>query len=161
VFSPDISILRLLPTWTAQGTMVGLGGLDFGTASSQDGRVFAYLYYSGADTTRLDDLLHERCPDLFMNYYARSALFGHERILPQLSLHRRPIQDAEIQEQLRVYETYVASFSREEARKYPIRYVIVSSEVGFDFSRLDLWYERDAGERIGPYLLYRVSPRAS
>jgi hypothetical protein len=110
VFSPDIAVLRLLPTWTAQGTMVGLGGLDFGTSSLRDKKAFAYLYYSGADSAHLDDLLHERSTDLFLNYYVRSALFGHERVLPHLSLRHNPKQETEIQAQLGDFDQYLKLF---------------------------------------------------
>jgi hypothetical protein len=159
VFSSDIAVLKLLPTWTAQGTMIGLGGLDFGSATLQDRKVFAYLYYSGADTARLAELLHGKSTDLGLNYYARSALFGHERVLPQLSLSHEPVQVDEIEEQLRAYDSYVASFSRSEALKYPFAYVIVLPGSQFDFSRIDRWYERDSAERVGAFELYRVRMR--
>jgi hypothetical protein len=159
VFSPDIDVLMLLPTWTAQGTMIGLGGLDFGSANFEERKIFAYLYYSGANTARLDELLRGRSNDLAMNYYARSALFGHERALPQLSLNRRVIQDFEIQEQLRAYDAYVTTFSQSEAIKHPFAYVIVAAQTQFDFSRIDRWYERGPAERVGQFELYRVRMR--
>jgi hypothetical protein len=159
VFSPDIDVLMLLPTWTAQGTMIGVGGLDFGSANFEERKVFAYLYYSGADSARLDELLRGRSNDLALNYYARSALFGHERVLPQLSMHRSVIQDSEIQEQLRAYDAYVSTFSQSEAIKHPFAYVIVPAETQFDFSRIDRWYERQPPERIGQFELYRVRMR--
>ena len=104
VFSPDIEVSRFLPTLTAQGTAIGLGGLDFGSASKDDRKVYAYLYYRGIDRTRLIELLHDRTEDLFMNYYTRSAMFGHERVLANLSLHPKPIENAEIDEQVRADE---------------------------------------------------------
>ena len=159
VFSPQIEVLRLLPTWTAQGTAIGLGGLDFGTASQDDRKVFAYLYFCGTDTTRLIELLQDRTDDRFMNYYTRSAVFGHERVLPNLSLHPKPIENAEIDEQVRSYQTYVMTFSKEEVLKHPISYVVVLSQSGFDFSHIDRWYERESLERIGPYELYRLRLR--
>lgn len=159
VFSPQIEVLRFLPTWTAQGVMVGLGGLDFGSATQKDQKVFTYLYFSGVNQTKFRDLLHDRTNNLFLNYYTRSAVFGHERALPNLSLHPSSIQDAEIEEQVRLYETYVTSFSREEALKRPITYVVVLRDSTFDFSRIDLWYERDAGELVGAYDLYRLRLR--
>ena len=152
-------MLRFLPTWTAQGTAIGLGGLDFGSASKDDRKVYAYLYYRGIDRTRLIQLLHDRTEDLFMNYYTRSAMFGHERVLANLSLHPKPIENAEIHEQVRAYETYVMTFSKDEVLKHPISYVVVLSESGFDFSHIDRWYERRNPERIAPYELYRVDLR--
>ena len=159
VFSPHIEVLRFLPTWTAQGTAIGLGGLDFGSAAKDDRKVYAYLYYCGIDTEHLTELLHDRTENRFMNYYTRSAMFGHERVLTNLSLHPKPIENAEIDEQVRAYKTYVMTFSKEEVLKHPISYVVVLSESGFDFSRIDRWYERRNPERIGPYDLYRVELR--
>jgi len=67
VFSPDVSVLLLLPSWTAQGTMVGIGGLDFGSASPKDRKVFPYLYYAGVDTSQLAGLLHGQRTDVALN----------------------------------------------------------------------------------------------
>jgi len=160
VFSPELDVLLLLPTWTSQGVMPGIGGLDFASAAPQDRKVFAYLYFSGVDTARLRELILGKSTDSALNYYVRAALFGHERILPQLSLHRRPVQDSEIQEQLCAYENYVSSFGREEVVKQPLTYVVVLAESAFDPSRIDLWYERGPAERVGRYLLYRVRLRS-
>jgi len=160
VFSPDLDILMMVPTWTVQGTMVGIGGLDFGSATIQDRKVFVYLYYSGVDTTRLAELLQGKSNDFALSYYARAALFGHERVLPQLSLDQRVVQDSEIQEQLRAYDAYVASFSQSEALKHPFGYVVVPVGNQFDFSRIDRWYEREPAERVGQFDLYRVKSRS-
>jgi len=159
VFSPDIDVLMLVPTWTAQGTMIGIGGLDFGSATFQERKVFAYLYYSGVDAAYLTTLLEGKSSNLVLAYYARAALFGHERILPQLSLDQHVVQDFEIQEQVRAYETYVSTFSQAEATKHPFAYLIVPVGSGFDFSRIDRWYERESAERIGQFDLYRVKSR--
>jgi hypothetical protein len=142
VFSPDVSVLLLLPSWTAQGTMVGIGGLDFGSASPEDRKVFPYLYYSGVDTSQLAGLLHGQGTDRALNDYVRGALFGHERVLPQLSLARRPVQEHEIEEQLRAYD------------------VVVNAKSQFDLSRIDRWYEREPAERVGQFELYRVKLRS-
>jgi len=95
-----------------------------------------------------------------LSYYARAALFGHERVLPQLSLDQRVVQDSEIQEQLRAYDAYVASFSQSEALKHPFGYVVVPVGNQFDFSRIDRWYEREPAERVGQFDLYRVKSRS-
>src|SRR4029453_17052258 len=161
VFSPDISVLLLLPSWTAQGTMVGLGGLDFGSASPADRKAFAYLYFSGVDTRQLGELLHSQGTDLALTDYARSALFGHERVFPELSFTPRPVQEYEIQEQLRAYDAYVKAFSPSEVLKHRFAYVVVNAGNQFDFSRIDRWYERSSPERIGDFELYRVAQRES
>lgn len=158
VFSPDTQLMRLVPTWTAQGILLGVGALDFG-APRRDPKVYTYLYYSGATGQSFRDLLHDKSGDTFLNHYARSAIFGLPRVSSKLTFHYKPIQDAEIEEQVHAYETYVQLYSREVALKHPIAYVVVRRNSGFDFSRLDLWYERDAGERVGAYDLYRLKLR--
>jgi hypothetical protein len=159
VFSPHSEVMRLLPTWTPYGTLLGLGGLDFGSASRNDKRVYTYLYYSGVTKEGFEQLLDGTSEDGFMNYYTRSAVFGHERVLSKLTYHFEPIQHYEIDEQLRFYDAFVGSFSKDNAYKYRISYLIVLAETNFDFSRIDRWYERDVGERIGIYYLYRLKPR--
>src|SRR5829696_6220300 len=128
VFSPNIEVLRFLPTWTAQGIAIGLGGLDFGSVTQKERKVYPYLYYSGVDTKTFVELLYNRTDELFLNYYTRSAVFGHERVLPVLSVNHKPIQDAEIEEQARSYQSYIAAFSREEALRNNITYVIVRAQ---------------------------------
>jgi hypothetical protein len=139
--------------------MIGIGGLDFGSATFQERKVFAYLYYSGVDARYLTTLLEGKSSNLVLAYYARAALFGHERILPQLSLDQHVVQDFEIQEQVRAYDTYVNTFSQAEAAKHPFAYLIVPVGSGFDFSRIDRWYERESAERVGQFDLYRVRSR--
>jgi len=33
---------------------------------------------------------------------------------------------------------------------------VIPVDGSFDFSNIDHWYERDGGERVGAYVLYRV-----
>ena len=88
-----------------------------------------------------------------------SVIFGHERIAPFLSSDFRPVQQAEIEEEVRAYQSYVDSFSREKATQHLLTYVIANAEREPGFSRIDRWYERDAGERAGAYNLYRLTLR--
>jgi hypothetical protein len=159
VFSPERDVMGLLPTWTPQGTLLGMGGLDFGSASHQERKemFYMYLYYSAADAGRLRELLNERTDDTFSNHYARIAIFGHERVVPMLSLDFKPIQEEEIEEEVKLYQAYVDSFSRKKVLLHPITYVVTKGEL--DLSHIDLWYEPDVGERFGDYNLYRLSLR--
>ena len=87
-----------------------------------------YLYYSSADANRLRDLLTEKSDDTFMNHYARTAIFGHERVVPMLSFHFEPIRLEEIEEAVRAYQAYVESFAHEKVLLYPLSYVITKGE---------------------------------
>ena len=159
VFSPERDVMGLLPTWTPQGTLLGMGGLDFGSASQQERKemFYIYLYYSAADAGRLRELLNGNADDTFMSHYARVAIFGHERVVPMLSFDLKPIQQEEIEGEVRAYQAYADSFARDRVLLHPLTYVITRGES--DLSHVDLWYERDAGERIGDYYLYRLKLR--
>ena len=154
VFSPHSEVMRLLPTWTPYGTLLGLGGLDFGSASREEPKVYAYLYYCGVDNEGFRDLLNRKSEDDLLNYYTRSAVFGHERVLPKLTYNFDPISQDEIEGQVRFYEHYVGLFSRDGALKHQIAYMVLLTGTEFDFSRIDRWYERTFVEQIGPYDLY-------
>jgi hypothetical protein len=161
VFSPQLGVTVLLPTWTSQGTLLDIGGLDFGSTSREERKEFFYLhlYYSKADIGALRKALAGVPDDESMNYYARAVIFGHERIVPALSLHFQPIQPDEIEKEIRVYQAYADSFSRAQALKRPITYTVTPADGKFDFTNLDRWYERDGGERVGAYLLYQLKLR--
>lgn len=161
VFSPNIDVTLLLPTWTSQGTLLDMRGLDFGSVSPEERRQFFYMhmYYSKLGAEAFRAALNDQSADLELNFYARSMKFGYERVIPGLSHQFQPIQPDEIEREVQTYQAYVNSFSREEALKRPITYAMVPVEGNFDFSNLDHWYERDAGERAGAYTLYRLKLR--
>src|SRR6266511_989715 len=51
------------------------------------------------------------------------------------------------------------SFSREQVLKRPVTYAVIPADTKFDFTNLDRWCERDAGERVGSYILYHTKLR--
>jgi hypothetical protein len=161
VFSPDPALIDLLPTWTSQGTLLDVGGLYCGSLTREERKKFFYmhLYYSKAGTEALRKALNGMPGDPTVDRHARSVIFGDERITPALSLHFKPIQMDEIDREVQAYQIYANSFSREEALKRPLTYAVVASEGNFDFTNLDRWYERDGGERVGDYTLYRLKLR--
>jgi hypothetical protein len=161
VFSPQLGVTVLLPTWTSQGTLLDIGGLDFGSTTREERKEFFYihLYYSKADIGALRKALAGVPDDESMNYYARAVVFGHDRVVPALSLHFQPIQPEEIEQEIRAYQAYADSFSRAQALKRPITYAVIPADGKFDSTNLDRWYERDSGERVGAYMLYRVKLR--
>jgi hypothetical protein len=161
VFSPTFALMRVLPTWTSQGTLLDLGGVDFGTTTREQRKQFFYmhLYYSKVEADALGKALKNTQSYPAMDSSARSLVFGHERITPALNFDFNPIRSIEIDAEVQVYQSYSNSFSREEALKRPIAYAVIPNEGSFDFTNLDRWYERDAGERVGDYVLYRLRLR--
>jgi hypothetical protein len=158
VFSPNITVTSLTPTWTSQGTLPDRAGIDFGhiTPAQRKEYFYMHLYYANADIGNLREALKGNPGDVAMKYYARSALFGHDRIVPALAGDFKPIQDEEIENEIRAYQTYANAFSREQALRRPLTYVVTAASTNLDFANIDRWYERDSGERVGSYVLYRV-----
>lgn len=161
VFSPSVRLMRLLPTWTAQGTLLSLGSVDFGTLTRSQRQQFFYmhLYYSKVSAEDLRKALSGASDNPTLDQYARSVIFGHERITPALDPNYQPIQAHEIDREVRAYEAYANSFSREEVLRRPLRYAIYPSQVTFDYSNLDRWYERDNGQPVGSHVLYHLKLR--
>jgi len=162
IFSPQIAFTEWAPTWTSQGTLPDAGGIDFGHITREERKQYFYmhLYYAKADIGSLREALKGNPSDQVMKYYARAAIFGHDRIVPALASSFRAITDEEIEGEIRAYQTYANSFSLTEASKRPLTYVVIPGDGSFDFSNIDHWYERDGGERVGEYVLYRVKLKA-
>ena len=162
VFSPSTALIRLLPTWTSQGTLLDLTGVDCrGLTRAERKRLFyMHLYYSNTDIEALRAVLggapYESHDELSS---ARSFLFGHERVFPALTVQFTPIREDEIANEVAAYHQYAKSFSREEAQHRPIKYAVIPGDRTFDFTNLDRWYERDLGERVGADTLYRLKLR--
>jgi hypothetical protein len=94
-----------------------------------------------------------------MAYFARATMFGPERVLPFLGRDFKPITPVEIEREVREYGAFADSFSRDQVLKRPVTYAIAPADMRFNFSRIDVWYERDIGERVGDYNLYRLKLR--
>jgi len=161
VFSPHVEVMRLLPTWTPQGTLLGAGAQDFGTATRKERKeiLYAQLYFSDVDGDRFREFLNQRTEDLYMNFFAPSVMFGDERFIPALSLHSTPIHQDEIEAAVRTYQAYDGSFSREKALQHPLTYLVTKADPEPKLNRLDRWYERESRERVGNYNLYRLKLR--
>jgi hypothetical protein len=162
VFSPSVSLIAWLPTWTAQPTLLDMTGVDCRamTRAERKKLFFMHLYYSNADIEALRKALNgtiDKSHDELSS--VRTVTFGYERTSPALTPQFEPIRPDEVEREMQIFQTYVSSFSREEAMKRPITYAVIPVEGNFDFTNLDRWYERDAGERVGDYVLYRLKLR--
>ena len=161
VFSPEYGISRLLPTWAPQALLLGTGTASFQALSEAQRKewIYLHLYYCGKDEDYLRQLLNDKIDDPFLTYFTKSTLFGPERILLFLGRDSKPVSQPEIETQVAEYATFARSFSRSDALKRPVTYVITRADENFDFSRVDRWYERGGSERVGDYVLYRVRLR--
>jgi hypothetical protein len=161
VFSPHFGISRLLPTWAPQGLLIGTGTAYFQPLSEAQLKewIYLHLYYCGKDEDYLRQLLNDKIDDPFLTYFVRSTFFGPERILLFLGWNSTPPTQPEIESEVAQFGKFMRSFSRSDVSTRPITYVITLADGNFDLSRIDQWYERDAGERVGDYILYRVQLR--
>lgn len=116
-------------------------------------RFYQYLYYIGVNPETFEKELSKPSSTF------AAATFGHERVIPDLAVKVTPVSTDEIATKVSEYETYRANFSRTLAEQHVISYVIVPVSNEPDLSNLDRWYERDGGEAVGDYKLYRVKLR--
>src|SRR4029077_9071689 len=154
VFSPSIAVVSLLPTWTAQGTLLDVGGVDFGSVTREERKQFFYmhLYYSNVDLDAFRRVLNGAIdPTRDELSTARSLTFGHERTIEALTPEFKPVKTDEVEGKLQTYQAYANSFTSEEAAKRPLTYAVVPVGDSFKFANLDRWYERDSGETVGAY----------
>jgi hypothetical protein len=160
VFSPQYGISELLPVWAPQGSLLAPGSASFQGLSDADRKECFYMhfYYTRRSTEYLRDLLNNRT-DLFYAERARSMIFGAQRVSTVLTSDFEPIRQEEIEQEINSYEAFAKSFSREQAAKRQLGYAVVLSSREFDFSNIDLWYEREGGEQVGAYILYPLKLR--
>ena len=113
-------------------------------------RYYAQLYYTDTTVNDFEALLHE-------TIVAPSVVFGWERMNPRLTSTPNPVSEKEIQEEVRRYADYVATFDRARAAGLPLTFVVASPND--NLASLDRWYVRSEPEKVGNLLLYRVSLR--
>lgn len=135
--------------WTPQHTpAAGVASLD----QSKE-LYYYYLFYSGADEKVLAQAMVEG------RFNTLTALFGLERVITGLTPDSKPISTDDMRTELRRYAEFIRSFSRERAADPLLSYVVAPTEAEPSYANLDRWYERDGGERVGIYVIYRVKLR--
>ena len=123
------------------------------TRDEQVERFYQYLYYLGVNEDSLEKSLIE-------SPQTRAAFFGLPRLNRGLVSNFNVISDVEIHEQVKLYSSYIAKFSQEEAHRWPLSYLIAIDETPYDFSNLDRWYVRDAGRKVGGSIIYSLHLRS-
>ncbi len=127
------------------------------TSEENKERIHRLLYFTGFDETIVNARDIERL-DYQKKYLLRSLIgWGHAEAA--WSVNWRPVEPEEMQAQLLDYADYRARFDYDRAAKLPLTYVVTTRDEGVDFSNLDRWYERDAGEKVGKFVIYRVRLR--
>ena len=155
VLASENKLAVVLPTFTSHAVFWAphFDFLHLAEGESR-GRFLQYLYYTGVDSQKFREELTKPSSTF------AAATFGHERVIPDLAIQVEPVTQAEIDQKVAEYEQYLSSFSRELATQHIISYVVVPANNGPNLTNLDRWYERDAGEVVGDYVLYRVRLRS-
>lgn len=154
VLATDEKVSMILPTFAPQALLWApqFDFLNLAPGESRE-RFYEYLYYTGIDHNAFAKELGQPMSNI------AAAAFGHERVLPDLSVQAQPITREDIAAQAADYQAYHLSFTRERATKHMLTYVVVPVDGGPQLSNLDRWYLRDKGEQVGDYILYRVQLR--
>jgi hypothetical protein len=116
-------------------------------------RLFKFIYYQNFDKEWLSDALQKGKAGLVEGF------FGWDTKAAVLTDEAKPVTKEKIDEIVERYENFRQSFNYDNARTPVLSYVIVHQATEPSFSALDKWYERDAGETVGKYILYRVKLR--
>ncbi|HEX8163265.1 MAG TPA: hypothetical protein VF538_15450 [Pyrinomonadaceae bacterium] len=155
VFCPEsVGLCDLLPGSAPQAILWGWHMPSFPGVSQAENkeRLRLQLYYSGVGAPEFARLAHAPGP-------YRTAIFGWGRATEGLAAAQTPISEGEERAEVETYARFVADFDRARAAAAPLTYVVVMAEREAKLANLDRWYERDAGERAGPFTLYRVRLR--
>jgi hypothetical protein len=156
VYASSLDVAGSIPSDSPLPVLWALHTPASGVSLSQSKeRFYLYLYYSGADVKELADAMVRG------EFIALAPLFGVERVIEGLSPDRKPITPDEMREEVRRYSTFCETFSRERATKPTLVYVVVPTDAPPPtYANLDRWYQRDTGEKVGIFTIYRLKLRS-
>ena len=115
-------------------------------------RLFEFIYFHNYGENELRKSLNN-------DFLLPLGFFGHGRVFPELTTNSDPITEIEKDDIVRKYKEFSQSFSYENAKRYELSFVVARNSANNDLSAIDRWYDRDGGEKFGPYTLYQVKLR--
>lgn len=153
VFCSDVLLSDTLPSTAPQPVLWASHMFVFSGASALENRerLYQQLYYSGVDEQEFAALAGR-------SNLLQLALFGWERM--NQKTYTTGITNEDVRAETLRYVEYVAAFDAAKAAAPQVGYAITPAAGGPSLTNLDRWYERDAGERIGEYVLYRTRLKA-
>jgi hypothetical protein len=148
----DLVLADRLPTEAPQSVLWAPRMLVFPAVTPKENRerFFQQLYYTGFDQARFQAEVGRGD----WNFFA--GLFDYERLSPAVSGNTNSITNAEIASLMQDYLAYARAFSHEQAIKPTLSYLVAPISSDFDYRNVDRWYERDTGEPVGDFLVYRL-----
>ncbi|HEV7904937.1 MAG TPA: hypothetical protein VGO96_13930 [Pyrinomonadaceae bacterium] len=154
VFNPSVYLIDNLPTYAPNATVWAPHTFVFSNVSVEENkeRFYKFLYYSGVGANDFETVYRQQG-------YIFFAIFGWHRANPRLTVNYQPITQAEIDAEKNNYAAFHSSFDRRSAAQPTISYVVTQTDQPFNFAPLERWYTRDAGEKLGRHIIYRVKLR--
>lgn len=149
-----LEISKSIPTDGPLAVLWSLHSDAFIPAAESKGRFYRHLYYCGLTPKMVEARMRQN------EFWVNVPLFGSERMVPGLVLEFKPVTIPEIVEERRRYADFYNNFTRQDAVEPTLNFVIIPDGPGLpNLANLDRWYERDNGQKVGAFTIYRVKLR--
>ena len=149
-----LEVSMSFPSYSPMAVLWSLHSDAFVPPAETRKRYYQHLYYSGLTPKMVEARIRENV------FWIVVPLFGSERVVPGLVHDFRPITREDIQQERRRYAEFYNNFTHEHAMHPALKFVVVPDGPSLpNFGNLDRWYERDGGERVGAFTIYRVKLR--
>jgi len=152
VLNLEIAEADDLPTLAPQATLWSRHQHVFTSVTTAENkeRYYQYLYYRGVTGQELANSIKHG------DFVSMIALFGWGRHTDRLNSDFKPLTYGEVDAEAKKYTDYIAGFNPRQSPETIVTYLVVRDDDNADLSNFDRWYLRDAGERLGPFVLYHV-----
>jgi hypothetical protein len=142
-----------LPTVAPQATLWSRHLHIFTTVTQQENkeRYYQFLYYQGVTGQQLANAMKNG------DFVSMIALFGWGRHTDRLNSDFKPLTYGEVDAEARNYDNYCLSFDPHGSPETVPRYLVFRQEDAPDLTNFDRWFDRDQGEKYGPFVLYKVA----
>ena len=149
VFCSDRLLSDTLPNTAPQPVLWAAHLFVFSGASAVENRerLYQQLHYSDVDDQEFARLVSKPS-------FLQLALFGWERM--EQKRHVRAITEDDVELETKLYANYIATFDATKERAPLVGYLVTPVSGAPSLANFDRWYNRDAGERVGEYLIYRT-----
>lgn len=156
VFHTAIAEADDLPTIAPQATLWSRHQHVFTTITTEENkeRYYQYLYYQGVTGSDLAWSMKHG------DFVSMIALFGWGRHTDRLNSEYKPLTFGEIDAEVRAFEAYTSNFDPRRSPRTIVNYLVIRDGDPIDLTNFDRLYERDEGERFGPFVLYQVRLRS-
>jgi hypothetical protein len=149
-----LEICQSIPTDGPLAVLWSLHSDAFISGAESKARFYRHLYYSGLTPKMVEARMRKK------EFWVNVPLFGSERVVPELVPEFKPVTVPEIMEERRRYEGFYNNFTRRDAIEPGLNFVVVPDGPGLpNLANLDRWYERDRGQKVGAFTIYRVKLR--